>query len=270
MKNIFKKIIILLILCFSLFVFGCNSESKSDASYDNSSPEIGTESKGDGSEVVIDTNRKVIYKVTLNITTQNVSNGVKKYNQKIVDLGGYISSSRVSNNYGEIIYKIPSSKLNEFLDFSGEDEEVVEKTISSNDVTSKYNQIEQRLEVLYASRSSYVSMLEKSSSLSETIQLQNAINDIDTEIKYLEEQKASYDAIIDYSTITIYFNKVKEEVKKQSWFSKYWKYVVNFFTGLGKFVLYLLPILVVGGVIVTVILIVDKVVKRKKNKNKIE
>ena len=86
MKNIFKKIIILLILCFSLFVFGCNSESKSDASYDNSSPEIGTESKGDGSEVVIDTNRKVIYKVTLNITTQNVSNGVKKYNQKIVDL----------------------------------------------------------------------------------------------------------------------------------------------------------------------------------------
>ena len=73
MKNNFKKIIILLILCFSLFVFGCNSESKSDASYDNSSPEIGTESKGDGSEVVIDTNRKVIYKVTLNITTQNVS-----------------------------------------------------------------------------------------------------------------------------------------------------------------------------------------------------
>ena len=68
----------------------------------------------------------------------------------------------------------------------------------------------------------------------------------------LVDEKSSYDSLLEYSTITVNFNSVE----KESFFKDYFEYLGNFFVGLGKMVLYLLPIGFVGfGVVYCIIII---------------
>lgn len=254
MKRILKIGFVFTLLVFSLFIIACSQDESAADNEALISPEAG--------EVAIQTQRKIIYNVTLKIDTSNIDNSLKKYNSKISELGGYISSSTVSFQTGEVVYKVPSENLNKFLSFSSEDSEVVEKIVKSNDVTSTYNKITARLEVLNASRKAYVAALEEASSLVQIMELNDKIAEIDTEIITLENEKASYDSIIDFSTITIYFNATEEE----SFFKGYWNYIVVFFTGLGKFILYALPIALVGGVVIVGLVYFDKLNKKRRKK----
>ena len=74
----------------------------------------------------------------------------------------------------------------------------------------------------------------------------------------------SYDNLLDYSTITITYTTEKEP----SFFGEYFEYVGDFFVGLGKTILYLLPPALTGGTITLIVLLIVRKVSKKREEEK--
>ena len=260
MKKTFLKLFALL---FGLFLVGCAAEPNGDYIPDNGGMDQGTNT-GTNNNVVTDTNRKVIYTVTYSINGENVMDVKNQVNNKVIELEGYTSSSDETLKQAKVIYKIPTEKLNLFLDYIDSFDGIGSKQISSSDITSSYAAVEAKIQTLMASREAYVKILETENlSRSEIIQLNDKIADIDTELLKISNEKASYDNKLTYSTVTINYYVNEPVVKEPTYFSKYWNYIKEFFLGLANIILYTLPVFLVMGAIFSAIFIPIIVRKRK-------
>lgn len=234
-----------LLLFLVLFLAACGNTSDGEYSEGNSN---------DG--IVVETSRKVYYTVNVDIECDNLSTSIDKFNNETIKLSGYVSKSSINERNAIVTYRIPTDKLEQFLNLieSDENSELMEKNVKATDVTSTYNEIEARLEVLKASRKAYLNILEKAENISDIIAINTRIEEIDSEILKLENEKSSYDNLVAYSTITINF------IDKQGnhFFADYGDYLVGLFKVIGIVILYLLPFAIIGGVLVFVIVFISK------------
>lgn len=253
-KNSF--IVLLFLLC--LFLIGCGmsgNESEKDTapSIPDNSDDI----------IDIDVDRKIYYTVSYTVKLKEIEETISSISKKVSEYGGYIEKSSEwesdSKSYASYTYRVPISKLNDFLNFMEENEGIASKNISSDDITLTYSKTEERLKTLNASKNAYLKMLEKENlSISDIISINTRIEEIDTEVNYLENTKAKYDSLLDYATININYNTNFEK----TFLEQYLGYLVSFFITFGKVILYALPFVLVAGVIMLFIFIPQ----RKKNK----
>lgn len=253
-----------LFITFCLFIFAFALASCSDESgADNYAGEMGNE----GNNVVIDTNRKIYYTGRITITTKKADEVSNRISNKVKEYNGYASSISYNDyEYSKTIvitYRIPTEKLDNFLDDVDKEKGVTSKSITSTDITTNYNKASARLEVLKTSREAYLKALAEATTQGEIIAINDKIEKIDTEILELTMTLNSYDNLLDYSTITITFTTEKEP----SFFTEYIDYVGDFFVWCGQTILYLLPPAITGGTItLIVLLIVKKVTKKREEK----
>ena len=247
MRKLFVFLFVLL-SCFVLVGCGQANDYNDGASTDS---------------VIAETSRKIYYVIDLNVQTKSINESIDAFNEAVTSCNGYISSSDISNNdVCYITYRVPTNKLNEFLNIiKDSDISVVEnQKIKSTDITTTYNEVDARISVLQASRLSYINLLEKAESITDIIAIQSRIEEIDAEILKLETEKSSYDNLIDYSTINIQLYE-----GNIGFVSSYLNYIVTFFKVIGIVILYLLPI----ALIALAIIFITKFINKKYFKNKI-
>lgn len=244
-----KKIYLILLFVLCSCMVGCG---KGTTENDNaiSNPE--------GSSFV-ETSQKIYYTVNISLKSSNVDGTINLLFDKTNELNGYMANSSItSEGRSSVVFRIPTKDLFTFLGYLENDgNEVVNKTINTNDITTNYNKVEARLEVLNTSKKSYLNLLEKAYSVNDIINIQNKIEDIETEILELEMQKANYDNLLDYSTITIYIN-----YEDSSYFKEYLSYLVELCEVLFTILIYTLPFGLIAILVVTII----KLIKKKSSK----
>lgn len=253
-----KKIRYILLILLCLLLVGCSQgyhEGDYGGSEDNTS-----------NNVTVETVRKIYYTVTYSISSSNYTEIKKEIEIEVNEFNGYIESSTESDERSVVVYRIPTEKLNEFLDIVDSNGNCVKsKTIESKDVTSSYSALEARKQVLEASRKAYLDMLSKPDiTTNDIIALQTKIDEIDTELLTICNELDNYNNLLDYSKITITYNLSSED---ESFFVEYVNYLGSFFVVIGQIILYLLPFgLIVGAIIFTIIFIDKK--RRNKRINK--
>lgn len=247
-----RKICFILLLVLSICLVGCDKASEG-SSNDFKNPEISS---------TIETSQKIYYTVNISLKTDDVNETVNSLFSKVNELNGYMANSNITNDgSSSVVFRVPTKDLFTFLNYIESDgNEIVNKTINTNDITSNYNRVEARLEVLKASKSSYLNMLEKANNVNEIISIQNKIEDLETEILELEMKKASYDNLLDYSTITINLN-----YEDSSYFKDYLSYLIGLCEVLFTIFIYTMPF----GLIALGVIIIIKVIKKKNNKERI-
>ena len=254
-KQSFKVFLIIpLLLLFALFICCGENTEVGDGTSDN--------------DVIIDTTRKVYYTCNISITSKKANEIYQGIYEKAKVLEGYAGYSDISYNQnknitGKVIFKIPTEHLNEFLNFIDSTEGVVNKQIQATDITSKYNETLARIETLEASKKAYLASLENTTNYSDKILIISRIEEIDTELARINKEKESMDNLLDFSTVTITFNLGSKKAN-QSFFEEYFDYLGNFFVGLFKVIMYLLPFALIAGVILLIIFFSTR--KSKKNK----
>jgi len=210
-----------------------------------------------------DTELKIVYQVRYEINTNDndIKNQIKA---KVLEFGGKISSSYETDTYSNIQYKVPVNKLDSFLDYVDTFNGIGSKEISSDDITSSYNEVEARIDVLEACLPQYTALLGSDGiTVSDRISIQKEINDINTELESLYKTKDSYDDEVNYSKVTIkYYLETEED--ETNFFTEYFENLLTIFTGLGIALLYIIP---VGGPIVAIVFGVKAIIKKiKKDK----
>lgn len=246
------KRFILFLLLIMLLLVGC---SKSE-NFDGGSSELGN------NNVVVETTRKIYYTVNISLDCENVNNTIDIINSKVQELNGYMSNSTLEDDYGFVVFRVKTEKLDVFLDYldSTFTSSITRKSISSTDITTSYNKAQARLEVLNASRLAYLEALKKATTMADIIAINTRIEEIDSEILELDYELSSYDNLIDYSTIKVSLNMVE----KDNFFMNYLVYLGNVFKYIGIAILYLLPFGAIGGGITLLVLKLDKHKKKIK------
>lgn len=233
MKNKFKALLLIVITVFIFLLASCAGADNSHSL--ESGPSVDSENN-----VVVETTRKIYYTAYYNIECDDFTKIKDEIYEKVNSLSGYVQKSSDGQRSAEYIYRVPTAKLNEFLNYVDDyGTTVTSKRVDSTDITSSYSEIEARKEVLTASRSAYLDLLNQGNlSMSDIIAIQDKISALDIEISTIEKQLASYDNLLDYSTITISYYKTTKTI---GFFAQYGNYLAGFFVGLGKFILYSLP-----------------------------
>ena len=290
-------------------IFGCGSKSMmatesavaDSAAYDDMAYDSGydtTESASaeeagsgavtseNGIEEVQETDRKLIRNVNLSLQTKEFDTVLENMSQKVKDLGGYIQDSSVwgsssdysSSRSASYTLRIPSDKLDEFIDVVETLGNVTYKNESVDDVTLRYVDVESHKKALETEQERLLALLEKAENVEDIITIENRLSDVRYELENYESQIRLLDNQINYSTVYVDISEVSRvtDAGKQGFFeevaSRFSDSVYIVLMGLRGFavgVLGSLPILVVWGVILAVVVILlRKFVFKKSKKNK--
>ena len=290
-------------------IFGCGSKSMmatesavadsaayDDMAYDSGydTPEAasaeeagsGAVTSENGIEEVQETDRKLIRNVNLSLQTKEFDTVLDNMSQKVKDLGGYIQDSSVwgsssdysSSRSASYTLRIPSDKLDEFIDVVETLGNVTYKNESVDDVTLRYVDVESHKKALETEQERLLALLEKAENVEDIITIENRLSDVRYELENYESQIRLLDNQIDYSTVYVDVSEVSRvtDTGKQGFFeevaSRFSDSVYVVLMGLRGFaigILGSLPILVVWGVILAVVvLLLRKFVFKKSKKNK--
>ena len=284
-------------------IFGCGSKSMMatesavadsaayddmayDSGYDTTEAGSGAVTSENGIEEVQETDRKLIRNVNLSLQTKEFDTVLENMSQKVKDLGGYIQDSSVwgsssdysSSRSASYTLRIPSDKLDEFIDVVETLGNVTYKNESVDDVTLRYVDVDSHKKALETEQERLLALLEKAENVEDIITIENRLSDVRYELENYESQIRLLDNQIDYSTVYVDVSEVSRvtDTGKQGFFeevaSRFSDSVYVVLMGLRGFaigILGSLPILVVWGVILAVVVILlRKFVFKKSKKNK--
>jgi hypothetical protein len=167
----------------------------------------------------LQTQDKIIRTFNMDVETQEFDDLVNRIEAEISRLGGYVESSQVSGKryyytdearYGNIIARIPSEKVDEFVTVVGDNANVVNKQESTDNVSLDYIEAESRIETLKIEQERLFAILEKEASLENIITLESRLSEIRYELQNYESQLRYYDNQVAYSTVTMNLQEVEK------------------------------------------------------------
>lgn len=298
-RTIVKISAVLLIVIFSLAMFGCSQ------SYDNATyvgDEAATGDNGDSlgynkntelssekdSEGIID-DRKIIFTASLSLETIDYDKSISDFENLIDEYEGFIQESHVESSTGlnsksklrsaEYIVRVPSEKLDAFRAAAGDIGTILVNTKSGDDITERYIDTESRLNSLEIQEERLLALLEKAETLEDIIKLEDRLAQLRYEIEGYTGSIQKWDALVEMSTVTVSIEEV--EVLSEPEPDSFWEQISAIFLrsidALGKtlknivlVIVAVLPfILVFGGVALVIILVALKAGKSKReNKDK--
>ena len=216
-----KKRILVAFLVLLLAVVFC---ACSKASYDNSvggadrAPESGMVE--DSSSVKLEsgvtvTERKIIQTVNLTVETKSFDSLMENLEAQVSAMSGYVESSESRVNsasgtrYANLTIRIPASETDSFTQFVSQNSTVTYKSVSTDDATLKYVDIESRISALRAEKTALEAMLEKAQTVSDIITVQQRLTDVIYQLESYESQLRSLENLVSYSTFMVYIREVE-------------------------------------------------------------
>lgn len=162
-----------------------------------------------------DWDRKIIKTATLNVEVENYSKYYAVLRESVKNVGGYIASEDQSQSdyklENAVTLKVPVARFDESMNLlatgTGKDK-VVERKITSQDVTGEVVDTKSRMEAKRHVRLRYLELLNQAKTMEDILKVQDEINGIQEEIEmgtgrvnYLNHASA-------YSTIQLTFFQV--------------------------------------------------------------
>lgn len=162
-------------------------------------------------------NRKLIRKFNLDVETLEFDKFVSDLKTKVNSLGGYIESSSVSGNSynytsnrsANFTCRIPSEKLDEFINAIDGLGNITYSYEDVSDITLSYVDTEARIKSLRTEHDQLLELLADAENIDTIILLQQRITDVRYELESYESQLRTYDNLVDYSTVYLNLMEVK-------------------------------------------------------------
>ena len=165
-------------------------------------------------EPTAETSRKLIRTASLTIRTAQYDADLEALTQLINSVGGYIESTYQSGDLesgsarsNSMTLRIPSDKLDEFLNGLDSVGRVVDRSESSTDMTVQYADNEARLATLRAKMERLNELLEKAETVEDLISIESAIADTQYSIDSYETRQRTIDRQVDMSEVDIYLRE---------------------------------------------------------------
>lgn len=291
-----KLLACLLILVMALVFSACGKAEKSDygnnfLEEDSTVEEVVTDSENASGS--LPDNRKLIQTAEIWVETEDLDALISNIEKRTSSLGGYIENSEIENGsaYGGARYRsanikirVPEKSFNSFIDNVGEISNVVSSQKNVDDVTLDYVATESRMKALQAEEERLLSFMAQAETMEDLLTVEERLTEVRSELETVTSTLRVLENQIDFSTITLNIDEVKEYTDvtepESIWqrmgdgFVDSLKNVGNFFKELFVFVVvaspYLITLAIIPLILVVAALIVVRIVRRKKAKKDVE
>ncbi|GAA0311835.1 hypothetical protein GGQ92_001929 [Gracilibacillus halotolerans] len=229
------------------------------------------------------TERKIIYQAYLHAETANFDEQLAFIEKETKRYQGYIVQSASSgvtedhNRNGTIIARIPADQFQRFLSiFEDGDMELVERSVSGDDVTEQYVDLSSRLDAKKVAEERLLQFMKEAEKTEDLLKIsadltkiQEEIEQLTGKIRYLENQS-------DFATVEIYLSETKVAVssvpdqsestwqKTKEQFIKSINLLLNGVSALFIFIVGNLPIFLVIGCIILISWLLYKKISKKR------
>ncbi len=221
----------------------------------------------------VDPNRKLIRSGELEIESLAFEQSLSKLDTLLAKLGGYVETSSIAGTSktrpgqqlrsAQLTVRVPSEQYDAFLKGSADLGNVLRQTTGAQDVTDSYYDTEARLTSQKMMEQRLLELLSKSETLTDIVSLEQSLADTRYEIEKLTGTLRKWDALVEYSSFTLYIREVVQlteedplkpeprtlgERLKASFLSS----IEDIKDGFSTFLVFLagaLPVLVIWGVI---------------------
>lgn len=305
-KRKLLPVLLLLLLCLALCACGSSSGNSAsgdmaiaDAPQQSSSFEYGgggptsdgeigfapEEAPGSSGGAYYD-NTKIIRTADLSLQSTQFDTSVEALNALVKAQGGYYESSDFT--YGDydgsgsrranFTIRVPKENFDSFLSAIGDVAHVVSRNAGIQDVGEAYYDAELHLQTLNTKHERLLALLEKAELMEDIISLESALSNVEYELQQYSSTLKRYDALIDFSTITVMLREVVRVsdtpaqtdplfTRLGSAFSRGWS---NFCDGLADFSLWaaynFMGILIFLAVMAAVLLLLRKARRRREKR----
>lgn len=228
-------------------------------------------------------NRKLIRTFDINIQTKEFDTVLSGIQTKIQELGGYIEQSSIDsgssyyssyNRYSYLTVRIPSDKLDSFVENVKETANVTNISESTEDITLRYVDVESRKIALETERDRLLELLEKAETVEDIITIEGRLSEVRYQLESYTSQLRTFDNQVDYSTVYINISEVDRETKVEP--KSFWEEVTEDFgdslygisRGFRSFALWFLgssPYIVLWAVIIAGGVLVVRVIVKKRS-----
>lgn len=161
------------------------------------------------------TDRKLVRTADLTLRTDSYDDAVTAVQTTIAEMGGYIESLHQygdEQRYLNLSLRVPSEKLDAFLNGMAEVGKVTNRSESTTDMTVEYADNEARLATLYQKRDRLNDLLAQAQNVSDLIEIESAIADTQYQIDRYETTQRSIDRQVDMSMVSLTIAEEKQTV----------------------------------------------------------
>ncbi len=148
-------------------------------------------------------NRVIVHTAKLNLIVADVAQGVDRIRDVALGLGGWlVSSDRESRHAASIAVRVPAQSLDaalEMIETAAQD--VVERDVSSEDVTDRYVDAQSRLSGLRATETRLREFLDLAADVEEALLVQEQLTAVQLQIEEMQGRINYYEQVSAFSLI---------------------------------------------------------------------
>ncbi|MCR4754569.1 MAG: DUF4349 domain-containing protein [Lachnospiraceae bacterium] len=236
-----------------------------------------------------DSARKRIITYNLSVETEDFDGLLNSLEARVESFGGYFESvdtyngSKYGNDYrssrrSSIKIRVPARKADEFVQFIGDNSNITNKTLSSEDVTLAYVDTQSKRDTYKIEQQRLLDLLDKAETVEDILTIEERLSEVRYKLESMESQLRTYDNLIDYTAIYLNVDEVKQYTppKPDSYvqrlgraFVEGWEGFVEWLQDVSIGFAETLPAWIfLAIVVVVVILIIKKVRKNKRTGRK--
>ena len=245
-------------------------------------------SSASGSAPAVPEGQKIITTLDIYAQTENMDPLLEQINAKIAQLGGYMEAQEIYNGStydsgyryrnAYLTIRVPADQLENFVALVKENANVVRQNTSTENVTLTYVGVQSRITALETEQARLLELLAKAENMEDLLLIEARLTEVQTELEEYTSQMRVLDNKIDYSTIYLDLEEVKEYTPVDEEPETVWERIVS---GLGKnlkdigegfvdFFVWLIVaapyLLIIGGIGLAVFLIIRGSVRRKRKR----
>ncbi len=153
-----------------------------------------------GVEVV---EQKRIRNGSISITVDNIDGVENAITLRAKEFNGYISSSVFYINSGNMAIKIPADRFDQFINGIESIGEVTYRSITEEDVTQRYYDLQSRINSKRILKNRYEAYLARAANVTDLLEIEQALNSVISELDSIETQMRTMEHSISYSTLNI-------------------------------------------------------------------
>ena len=240
-------------------------------------PQAQAQQSANSTSSKVPSERKIVKTASVSIKTKNYDKLMSDIKKKLEEYNGYVEQSQEynydsnSNRNANMDVKVPADKLEKFIEELSLIGTITSKSVSSEDITDSYIDVESRIKALETEEKTLLGILEKAEKLADVIDLQERLSQVRADLEAMKSKKQSYDGMVAYSGVSLDINEVERVVEGgDSFFGEVKEKLMNNIYSLADFsrelavnLIASLPYILIAGVgFILVIVIVKKIRKR--------
>lgn len=263
-------------LSLSALLAGCGVSSGGGSA--NAAPDYSTEqlltSEGTASQVEsilvpdTQTDRKIIYRASLTMETTDFSTARQALSDAVEQCGGYLESTDYggkasdASRYAYYTVRVPVEQYEAFLSTAGAAGNLLSLQENAEDITSSYIDVEARLSALQEQRDRLNALADQAETTADLLEIESQLSDVQYQIESYTRQLKSMADQVAYSTVDITLREVSNLTPETATFGDKvraalqsgWRNFLLLLEGLVLLILYLLPLLVIAGVLIAILI----------------